>query len=148
MIRVKLVLLVLIMCSSFINEQHKETYSLTITVKELRNLKGHVQFTIYNKDKSIPDEKFEGYYLMKTGVIDNNSEARVTFKNLPKGKYAVNILHDENKDGKIDKGWVLPTEGVGFSNFESIGLRNRPKFSKASFELDKDKTVAVKIIYF
>jgi len=66
---------------------------------------------------------------------------------LPKGKYAVNILHDENKDGKIDKGWILPTEGVGFSNIKSISPFNRPNFSKASFELESDKIIKVKIIY-
>jgi uncharacterized protein (DUF2141 family) len=32
------------------------------------------------------------------------------------------LLHDENKNGKIDKGFILPKEGIGFSNFQSIGF--------------------------
>jgi uncharacterized protein (DUF2141 family) len=63
------------------------------------------------------------------------------------GKYAVNILHDENENGEIDKGFILPIEGIGFSNFQSIGFSNRPSFSKASFDLNCDKKIAVKVIY-
>ncbi len=123
-----------------------ETYSLTIEVKNLRNEKGVVQFTLYNKDGSIPDENYENYYKIFKGEIVNGSST-MTFKNIPSGKYAVNIIHDENKNGKIDKGFILPIEGIGFSNLQSIGLRNRPNFSKASFELKENKTISVKVIY-
>ena len=123
-----------------------ETFSLTIEVKNLRNEKGVVQFALYNKDGSIPDEDYENYYKIVKGEIVNGSST-ITFKNIPTGKYAVNILHDENKNGKIDKGFILPIEGIGFSNFQSIGLTNRPNFSKASFELKGNKTINVKVIY-
>lgn len=123
-----------------------DTYSLAIEVKNLRNAKGVVQFALYNKDGSIPDEDYENYYKILKGEIVNNSST-ITFKNIPSGKYAVNILHDENKNGKIDKGFILPIEGIGFSNFQSIGLRNRPNFSKASFELKENKTISIKVIY-
>ncbi len=122
------------------------TYSLSITVKNLRNEQGVVQFVLYNKDGSIPDEDYKNYYKIVKGEIVNGSSS-ITFKNIPSGKYAVNILHDENKNGKIDKGFILPIEGIGFSNFESIGLTNRPNFSKASFELSKNKSINVKVIY-
>ena len=123
-----------------------ETFSLTIDVKNLRNEKGVVQFALYNKDGSIPDEDYENYYKIVKGEIVNGSST-ITFKNIPTGKYAVNILHDENKNGKIDKGFILPKEGIGFSNFQSIGFANRPNFSKASFELKENKSISVKVIY-
>ena len=121
-------------------------YSLTVKVKDLRNSKGVVQFSIYNKDKTIPDEHFEEYYLQKIGEIKDGT-ASVTFFHLPKGEYAVNILHDENKNKKIDKGWVLPIEGIGFSNFSSIGLTNRPSFKKSKFTLDSHIVKTIKVIY-
>ena len=123
-----------------------ETFSLTIEVKNLRNEKGVVQFALYNKDGSIPDEDYENYYKIVKGEIVNGSST-ITFKNIPTGKYAVNILHDENKNGKIDKGFILPIEGIGFSNFQSIGFSNRPNFSKASFTLNQKKSIHVKVIY-
>ena len=130
---------------SFANP-NADTYSLTIEVKNLRNSKGLVQFALYNKDGSIPDENYENYYQILKGEIVNGSST-ITFKNIPLGKYAVNILHDENKNGKIDKGFVLPIEGIGFSNFQTLGFSNRPNFSKASFEVKEDETIAVKVIY-
>jgi uncharacterized protein (DUF2141 family) len=129
---------------SLINEKK---YQLTVTVNDLRNSTGYLQFALYNNDGTIPDENYTKFYKKETVVIKNNA-ATITFKDLPANTYAVNILHDENKNGKIDKGFILPIEGVGFSNYESIGLTNRPKFSKASFQLTSDKTIAVKIIYF
>jgi uncharacterized protein (DUF2141 family) len=126
--------------------QKVETYSLTIEVKDLQNSKGVVQFALYNKDGSIPDEDYENYYKILKGAIVNGSST-ITFKNIPSGKYAVNILHDENKNGKIDKGFILPIEGIGFSNFTKIGLGNKPNFKKASFELKENKAIRIKIIY-
>ena len=122
------------------------TYSLTVKVKDLRNSKGVVQFTLYNKDGTIPDEKFKNYYKQEIGEITNKTSS-ITFKNLPKGKYAINVHHDENKDKKIDKGWIMPIEGIGFSNFKSIGFSNRPNFKKASFYLDEYVTKTVDVIY-
>lgn len=132
--------------SSFVPPSQEETYSLTIKVKNLRNSKGVVQFAIYNKDGSIPDEKYKKYYKKNIATIYNKTST-ITFNNLPKGRYAVNILHDENENGKIDKRFIMPKEGIGFSNYESIGFSNRPKFSKASFEINSNSTKNIKIIY-
>lgn len=131
--------------SSF-SESQSETYSLTVKAEKLQNSKGVVQFALYNKDGSIPDENYKNYYrLEKAKIVNGKSE--ITFKNLPKGKYAVNILHDENNNGKIDKSLLIPKEGIGLSNYQTIGLTNRPNFIRASFELIADKTIDVKVIY-
>jgi len=141
-----LILIIGVILMSFNTQNNEETYSLTITVNDLRNSKGIVQFAIYNKEGSIPDEKYKKYYKRDTVAIYNNT-ATITFNDLPKGTYAINILHDENENGKIDKKFILPKEGIGFSNYESLGMRNRPKFSKASFELSTNITKIVKVIY-
>lgn len=146
----KLVVLVVIIHVGFLLSSftyQAKTYSLTVEVNQLRNPTGVVQFTLYNKDGSIPDEHYKKYYKLLKGKIENGSST-VTFNQLPAGKYAVNVLHDENMDGKIDKGWVLPIEGIGFSNFNKIGLGNKPCFSKACFELESNKSITVKLVYF
>lgn len=139
-------ILVMLLLSSFQN-QKQETFNLTIDVKELRNSKGTVVFALYNREDAIPDEHYKKYLKKLTGKIMNGTST-VTFENLPAGKYAVNILHDENNDGKIKKGMILPKEGIGFSNFQSIGFSNKPSFRKASFDLKSDKALKIKIIYF
>ncbi len=135
----------MLLLSSF-KDDFNEQNSLTVEVENLRNSKGIVQITLYNKDGSIPDEHYKNHFKMeKVSIINGRSQC--TFSNLPKGNYAVNILHDENSNGKIDKGLILPKEGIGFTNYTSIGLTNRPNFKKASFELTQNKTIKVKVIY-
>ncbi len=140
------ILLITTILLSFTVKNNEEVYSLTIQVKGLRNSNGVIQFLIYNKEGSIPDEKFKKYFKKNIAAIYDKTST-ITFNNLPKGRYAINILHDENKNGKIDKRFILPIEGIGFSNYTSIGLTNKPKFSKASFELNSDKEINIKVIY-
>lgn len=133
---------------SFTAIGQKANYSLTINVENLRNSKGVVLYALYNKDGSIPDEKYEKYF--RKGIAEiSNDRSTITFNDLPAGKYAISILHDENKNGKIDKKILLPipSEGVGISNYQSIGFSNRPNFSKASFPLNSSMKMEVKIIY-
>ncbi|RKD15197.1 hypothetical protein BCY91_06705 [Pelobium manganitolerans] len=145
-IRISIALTLSFMFSSF-TKPSPEMYSLTIHVKNLRNEKGVVQFALYNKDGSIPDEGYKKFYKILKGEIVNKSST-ITFNNIPAGKYAVNVLHDENRNGKIDKGFIVPVEGIGFSNYSSLGLKNRPDFSKSSFDLKENKSLNVKVIYF
>ncbi|MDH5368056.1 MAG: DUF2141 domain-containing protein [Cyclobacteriaceae bacterium] len=143
---ITLLLITGVILTSFIYQNEEKTYSLTVSVSGLLNSNGVVQFSLYNKDGSIPDEHYRNYYKqLKSKIISNTSNT--TFQNLPPGIYAVNILHDENEDGKIDKGFILPAEGIGFSNLESINPLNRPNFKKTKFELNTNKTILVKMIY-
>lgn len=131
--------------SSFHTSQQK-LFSLTVEVRNLRNNEGSVVFALYNREDAFPDEHYNKYYKKRIGKIENGKSS-VIFKDLPEGKYAVNILHDEDNNGKIKKGFLLPKEGIGFSNYQSIGIGNKPKFSKASFMLHRDFKIDVKVIY-
>ena len=143
--KILLIVLTVLILSAFIN-QSGTSFSLTVNVTGLQNSKGIVQYALYDTEGSIPDELYKKTFRIMTGTIINGSSL-VSFKNLPPGRYAVNILHDENGNGKIDKGLIFPKEGIGFSNYQSIGLKNRPDFSKASFELKADTSIRVKVIY-
>lgn len=127
--------------------QDSNPITLTVEVHNLRNEDGMVQFALYNQDGSLPDERFHRAYKIGRSSIVNHSSV-YEFKGLPPGMYAVNILHDENNNKAIDKGIIKPKEGVGFSNFTTIGFTNRPTFSKAMFELSGDRTIEVKVNYF
>lgn len=124
----------------------QETYSLKVVVDGLRNSEGEVLFALYNEPGTVPDQKLEKYFKKKAAEIQSNS-AEVTFLNLIKGRYAVFILHDENENGEIDKKFLLPLEGVGYSNYKNISLGNRPNFKDASFFLKGDFFTEVKVIY-
>lgn len=137
---------VLLLFSSF-QQKEAATFQLKVNVNELRNAKGLVQFALYNKADAFPDEDYKKCYRILSAKIENGS-SEVTFENLPAGQYAINILHDEDSDGRIKKGLILPKEGIGFSKYQSIGLSNKPSFKKASFALKEDKEINITVIYF
>ena len=144
--RIFFILSATMIITSFSDRWTQNTYSLVVDVSGLRNSKGILQVALYNKEGSIPDEHYRNYFRLVRKEI-NEGSAKLIFTDLPEGKYAVNVLHEENNNGKIDKGLILPEEGIGFSNYQSIGLRNKPSFEKASFDLFADKSIIVKIIY-
>lgn len=140
-------LLLFIPFSSAVQAADDKGITLTVSVSDLRNSNGNVVFGLYNRKDAFPDEHYKKYYKILRGKIVNSSST-VAFKDLPSGEYAVNILHDENNDGKIKKKFILPVEGIGFSNFESIGFSNKPTFEKAAFYLRKNTSIKVTIFYF
>jgi len=75
---------ILIIALSIISIANAAT--LTVIAKGLKNSKGVVQFSLYNKDGSIPDKKLNKYYKMQRVAI-SNKEAVAVFTNLPKGRY-------------------------------------------------------------
>ncbi len=108
-------ILVILMLSSF-NNKEEVAFHLTIEVDGLRNSNGTVLFALYNRDDAFPDRHYKKCIKKLTCKIIKESST-VTFESLPEGNYAVSILHDENSDGKINMGLILPKEGIGFSNY-------------------------------
>ena len=132
--------------SSMAQSTHDSSYSLHVEVDNFRNSKGVAQFALYNRDGTIPDEKLKRYFKKEVMQI-RDGKSSVTFKNLPKGNYAVTVHHDENNNEVIDKILFYPKEGFGISNFSEISLSNRPDFSKACFGLSKNAVKKIKLIY-
>ncbi|MCT4623509.1 MAG: DUF2141 domain-containing protein, partial [Schleiferiaceae bacterium] len=68
----------------------------------------------------------------------------LTFVNIPKGDYAILILHDEDKDGKLDMYFFgPPKEGVCASN----NPKGHPKFEEARFTLSGDVVLDLEMNY-
>jgi len=123
-----------------------QAQTLTVVATGLKNDKGEVQFSLYNKEGTIPDKTLSKYYKMKRVAITGTT-AKAVFKDLPDGRYAVSVFHDENNNGKIDKGLIMPEEGMGLSNYKTINFFNLPNFKKASFLLEQDREVKIGVIY-
>ena len=105
--------------------------SLSVTVSNLRNEKGHVLISLFKEGNGYPDEPENAFRKEKLRI--SNNKAAIVFSNLPAGEYAIAILHDENDDLKMNKTWLgLPREGYGFSN-NVMGTFGPPSYSRAKF---------------
>jgi uncharacterized protein (DUF2141 family) len=126
----------------FINPQNNN-HLLTVSVKGLKPLKGDLYVGLHNRPEyfQVADSAF-----LKQKIAVNEETETVIFKNIPAGKYAVAIYHDENLNGIMDANENgFPKEGYGFSTKSK--MLGRPKFEQAAFEIGSNDTITVKMIY-
>ncbi len=65
------------------------------------------------------------------------------YRDLPAGRYALSLFHDENGNGKLDSNVAgIPIERYGFSR-DARGRMGAPDFDAAAIELQGDTTITV-----
>ncbi len=67
------------------------------------------------------------------------SEKSFTLPGLPRGDYALAVVHDENGNGKLDTFAGIPREGYGFSRNAPVRF-GPPRFKAARFTVAGDTT--------
>lgn len=103
---------------------------VSIAVKGLRNKKGYVHVCMTDKANRFPD-KCTGF--RKT--VAARSNLVLTFSDVPAGRYAIALVHDENGNGKMDMTMgIMPREGFGFSRDPAL-IKGPPRFSSAAFDV-------------
>ena len=98
----------------------------------IRNSTGAVACALFEAPEGFPTEfmRFAANLMM---VRVRGAKATCSFEQIPLGTYALAVIHDENRDGKLDTDWMgLPKEGYGFSN-DAKGIVGAPSFQAASF---------------
>lgn len=127
--------------------QSMEKGTLTVEFTGLRSDEGHLLVSLYNKEEGFPKDPYSAIRKEKLSI--SNGKAKVVFRDLPYGRYAIAFLHDINDNTRMDFNLVgMPREGYGFSN-NARGKLGPPKFDKAAFELKEPrKTVSLKTEYF
>jgi len=119
---------------------------LTIKVTDLRNHNGQLIFGVFRSPDGFPSESKKSI----DWQIEPPDKDVVTFTaKLPPGKYAASVLHDENKNGKMDKNFAgIPQEGYGVTNNPKPALR-AATFKEATFTLPPEgATLTISIQYF
>ena len=116
--------------------------TLTAIAEGFKNDKGFAMFGLCNTAECFNNAEKNALLPQKVQII--NGKATHDFKDVPFGEYAVTVYHDENGNGKLDKGlFGKPLELYGFSN-NARGIFSRPDYKKAAFVLDKrDMTVRI-----
>jgi uncharacterized protein (DUF2141 family) len=103
---------------------------VTVSVSSLRNVKGQLMVCLTKNPKAFPDCSKDASTLRKLFPAANGGT--IVFNNVPAGTYAVAIVHDENKNNKMDLRIFIPKEGFAFSRNPKI-FAGPPKFKSASF---------------
>ena len=67
---------------------------------------------------------------------------RASFEDIPRGEYALQVIHDKNENGKFDMRWFpypKPKEGAGVSNDHV--RKGKPRYDQALFKIERETVV-------
>jgi uncharacterized protein (DUF2141 family) len=117
--------------------------TLTTEIDNVRNARGHVHVDVCPQAHFLKEDcPYSGEAAAHSGVTT------VVVPDVPPGRYAVQVFHDENDNHRVDRAlFGIPKEGVGFSNDAPIRL-GPPKWEDSAFEIEGDTRIRLKMRYF
>ncbi len=120
--------------------------SLAVHVDGFRNRKGVVGCAVFRTPNGWPEHD-ELAAVRAAQPIKGNS-ATVTFAQVPPGRYAIAVLHDENENHHLDRNvFRVPKEGFGFANNPKVAF-SAPSWEEAAVQVGcPATTVDVHLIY-
>jgi uncharacterized protein (DUF2141 family) len=129
------------------NEATAPKHVLHVAVDGLRNDKGTVYFCLFSQPDGFPMAFERACRRGKVAV--SKGKATIKLGELPPGRYALGVFHDENGNDALDKStFGVPREGYGFSNNAKPRWNGPPGFEAAAFELNLTKTeLTVQVTY-
>lgn len=118
--------------------------AVTIEIGGLRSSEGQVLVCLTREADHFPD--CSGSPSARSAIIPA-SRATVTFDRLPRGLYAIAVLHDENANGRADRALgLIPREGFGFSRDAPVRM-GPPRFAQAAFAIEGAVTQTIRMRY-
>ncbi|GAB2595405.1 DUF2141 domain-containing protein [Spirosoma areae] len=127
----------------FLTDKHPKTstqkVNLLVEVQDIRTRQGAIFFALFRPDSRFPSGKpAEGKKL------DAQSSTIQAAFSVEPGEYAIAVFHDENGNGKMDKGiFGIPKEPYGLSN-NFRPTFSAPKFKDCQFSVgDNGKTIHI-----
>jgi uncharacterized protein (DUF2141 family) len=128
------------------NQATESNSDLKIELNGLRNSKGHVLISLFSSSKGWPDDPDASFKKLRLPAQKNTMS--FAFKNIPAGKYAIAIIHDENDNLRLDTGlFGIPKEGFCFSN-NAMGTFGPPSFESAAFTFGPNTYLKLNISYW
>ena len=116
--------------------------TLQVTVEGITVQEGELRLALYDSE-----EGWKGKAPPRAGRLgkpDGGNALQFSFDELPAGRYALRVMHDENGNGKLDTNMLgMPKEGYGASNNPKV--MRAPHFDEAAFEIGEED-LAVSIV--
>ncbi len=118
-------------------------YTLTVVVEGVNNLGGNVGLLVFNSPKGWAEDRSTA--LKDITVPAHEGTVTITVPELPAGTYALALVHDVNKNHKLDRNFIgQPKEQWGLSNNPHAVIKT-PSYSACTFELKGNQEVHVKM---
>jgi uncharacterized protein (DUF2141 family) len=131
-----------ILSGAHLAAQAPQTATLTVRSAGCGKANGNLRVALRRDENTIVEGR-------TVDVDPRTLTAQVVFEKVPAGVYDVAVIHDENKNGKLDfSEMAMPIEGYGHSN--NPGKRQGPPpFGETKFTLAAPSTsIAIELIYW
>jgi uncharacterized protein (DUF2141 family) len=110
-------------------EPARATSTISVRIEGLRSNQGTVFVSLFNNKKAFEDNK-NAVVSGQARPVDGSCV--VLFENILPGRYALNFIHDENDNKKLDTSFIgIPKEGFGYSK-DAMGRFGPPGFDAAA----------------
>ncbi len=108
-----------------------QTGELLVKAQGFKDDQGQAMFAVVASPEAYDDIANKAMAKSRQKLVSGKSQS--TFK-LPYGWYAVSVVHDQNKNNKLDSNlFGIPKEPYGFSN--NPGGLGKPTYDSVKFEL-------------
>ena len=137
--------LILLLVTSVIAQQPPATatYTLTVVAEAVNQQDGNVGMLVFNSPKGWAEDR--SIALKDITVPAHEGTVTIVVPGLPAGEYAVALVHDVNKNHKLDRNWISePKEQWGLSN-NPHALIKTPAYKACTFQLNADKEIHIKM---
>lgn len=118
---------------------------LDIAISGLRNQSGEVMLCLTQRENS--------QYLdcasdpaRITRVVSSVESGSIRIAAMAPGRYSLLVIHDENRNGKLDTMLGMPREGFGFSRNPALRM-GPPRYGDVNFAVAGPSRQAVKLKY-
>lgn len=135
------------MCAQLFNYNASASGSIYVELSGIRNQKGYILVAVFNQSEGFPDASDKAF--RKIRLAAQPGTMKLEIPNLPPGKYAFGVVHDENDNQKLDTGlFGIPKEGFCFSR-QAMGVTGPPSFDAAAIQVGAGSTIQLlKIKYW
>lgn len=127
--------------------QEARTGRLEVVMRGFRSAEGEALVSIYASEATWL-KRGQAHTTLRLPI--QGGVAKAVIEKLPVGTYAVSVIHDQNRNGKLDMVWFpypRPGEGAGASN-DPQALIGPPAYEDARVKVhEKGTTIAVTVRY-
>lgn len=122
--------------------QPQEAGKIIVKIIGIRNADGDIRVAVRSDENTVVGSQI-------VNIDPKTLTAEAIFDNLPEGDYGVAVIHDENKDEKLDfNEYGMPLEGYGHSN-NPAKRQGPPDFNETKFILGgPSTTITITLIYW
>ena len=125
-------------------EPRAATGQVNVTVEGFESTKGQVLVSLYLDDSGWPGDEARAFAARRIPIAED-LRARVEFDDVPAGSFAVSVVHDKNRNRKLDRGlFGIPREPYGFSR-DARSTFHAPSFSAAQLQVAAGESTSITI---